>query len=315
MTVPNMTEDGRPKVAVAVCTYNRHEPLAALLEALVANAAHLAGRASVGVVIVDDSVDSNARQVVERFANRFELGVAYRVSGRQNIAMARNVGLETAMGRADWIAMTDDDCEPSPQWIEALLEVQHRTGADAVTGILKRRVPPGSASWLTDEPFLDAGLMENIEDGAEVSAGATHNSMISSRWLREHPQIRFDPDFGVTGGEDPVFYRTAHGTGLKIHFALRAVVYENEPPSRATLSYQLRTFFWLGNSSFITSVSRGAHPFRMALHGGKVLLNGLLRPFSLLAHGRSPQLRYGLAEVLRGTGMVIGLLGIRVRHK
>jgi glycosyltransferase involved in cell wall biosynthesis len=88
-------------VAVAVCTYNRHEPLATLLESLVVNAERLAGRASVGVVVVDDSVDGNARHVVERFAHRFELGLSYRVSGRQNIALARNMALETAIGLAE----------------------------------------------------------------------------------------------------------------------------------------------------------------------------------------------------------------------
>jgi succinoglycan biosynthesis protein ExoM len=304
-----------PRVAVAVCTFNRNQPLAILLEALIVNARRLAGRAVVGVVVVDDSTDGNARHVVERFAERFELGVAYRLSGRQNIALARNLALETAMGMADWIAMTDDDCEPAPDWLEALLEVQRRTGADAVSGILRRRVPPGSPRWLTEEPFLEVGLWEGLEDGAAVQSAATHDSMLSSRWLRDHPLIRFDPGLGVTGGEDPVFYRTAHAAGLRIHYALGAVVYENEPPSRATLSYQLRMFFWFGNSSYITSVRAGARPLRMFLHGGKVVLDALLRPIRRLAAGEAPQLRYGLASLLRGAGVMSGLLGVRVRHR
>lgn len=315
MTPPASNGAGRLTVAVAVCTYNRHEPLAVLLEALVANARHLGPRVSVGVVVVDDSADGNARHVVERFADRFELGVAYRISGRQNIALARNMGLETAIGIADWIAMTDDDCEPAPDWLEALLEIQRRTGADAVSGLLKRRVPPGSPRWLTEEPFLDVGLFEDVKDGADVPGAATHNSMISGRWLKEHPEVRFDPGFGVTGGEDPVFYRTAHGAGLRIHYALRAVVFENEPPSRATLGYQLRMFFWFGNNSYITNVRRGVHAHRLFLHGGKVLLSALLRPFLLLARGKLPQLRYSTASALRGVGVMIGVLGVRVRHK
>ena len=107
-----MTAAGGPKVVVAVCTYNRHEPLAVLLEALTVNARRLAGRASVGVVIVDDSADGNARQVVEPFADRFELGARYRTSGRQNIALARNKAVENAKG--DFIAFIDDDKQRRP---------------------------------------------------------------------------------------------------------------------------------------------------------------------------------------------------------
>jgi glycosyltransferase involved in cell wall biosynthesis len=315
MSVAETTAAGRPRIVVAVCTYNRREPLAVLLEALVANARGLAGRAAIGVVVVDDSRDGNARPVVERFTDRFELGVAYRVSGRQNIAVARNVALETAMGMGDWIAMTDDDCEPAPDWLEALLDVQRRTGVDAVSGRLRRRVPAGSPRWLTEEPFLELGLWEGVDEGAEVTSAATHNSMLSSRWLEAHPEVRFDPRLGVTGGEDPVFYRAAHSAGLRIRYSRRAVVHENEPPSRATLGYQLRTFFWFGNSSYITCVRDGVHPARMFLHGGKGLATALLRPLGRLARGDPPQLRYGLASALKGLGVMVGPLGVRVRHQ
>jgi succinoglycan biosynthesis protein ExoM len=305
----------RPKVVAAICTYNRHEPLAVLLESLGANARHLAGRAQVGVVVVDDSADGNARPVVERFADRFELGVTYRISGRQNIALARNLALETAAERGDWIAITDDDCEAAPDWLDAFLELQRRTGADALTGVLRRRVPAGSPRWLEEEPFLELGLWDGVEDGTPVDSAATHNSMLSARWVREHPNVRFDPALGKTGGEDPVFYRTAHAAGLRIHYARRAVVFENEPPARATLGYQLRTFFWFGNSSYITCVRRGDHPFRMFLHGGKGVLRALQRPIERVARGERPQLRYCIASVLKGVGVMVGLLGVRVQHR
>lgn len=316
MNEPVVPGPGRPAVVVSVCTFNRHEPLAVLLEALVANARQLAGQAAVGVVVVDDSADGNARGVVARFEGRFELGVHYRISGRQNIALARNLGLGVALGLADWIAMTDDDCEPVPHWLESLLEVQRRTNAGAVSGVLKRRVPPGSPRWLTEEPFLEAGLgAEAIEDGAEMLVGATHNSLISAQWLRDHPGVRFDPEFGVTGGEDPVFYRTARAAGLRIHNSRRGVVYENEPPCRATLGYQLRLFFWLGNNSYITNVRRGIHPLRMVMHGVRLLATSLLRPVGKIVQGQFPHLRYALALALRGMGVVTGSLGVRVKHK
>jgi succinoglycan biosynthesis protein ExoM len=203
-----------------------------------------------------------------------------------------------------------------PHWLESLLEVQRRRNAGAVSGLMKRRLPPGSPRWLTEEPFLDAGLgAENIEDGAEMPLGATHNSLISAQWLREHPEIRFNPAFGVIGGEDAFFYRTARAAGLRIYNSRSAIVYENEPPSRATLSYQLRLFFWLGNNSYITCVAQGVHPVRMVIHGVRLLATALVRPIRKMVRGQFPHLRFALALALQGMGVVTGSLGVRVKHK
>ena len=305
----------RPTIAVAVCTFNRNGPLATLLDALLANAATLGDAAAVGVVVVDDSSDGKARKVAEQYGGRFDLGVEYRLSGRQNISLARNLAIETASDLADWVAMTDDDCEPVAEWLQALLETQQRTGADAVSGPARRRVPQGSPRWLTDEPFLELGLEARADDCAEIDCAATFNSMISSRWLKETPEIRFLPMLGTIGGEDVVFYRSAHAAGLKIRYSRRAIVYANEPPSRATLAYQLRMFLWHGNSSYVTSVGTGVSPSRMFLHGANCMRKALVRPLSRLARGQHPQLRYCLASTLHALGKMIGPFGVRLDHR
>ena len=301
-------------IAVAICTYDRNDALSNLLEALLTSASRVANRAIIGVVVVDDSADGRARSIVKQYEERFDLGVTYRISGRQNISLARNLAIETASAIADWTAMIDDDCEPRPDWLEALLDTQGQTGADAVTGTMIRRVPPGSPKWLTEEPFLELGL-DFSKDGAELASASTFNSMISSRWLQEHPTIRFQPTLGVIGGEDMVFYRGAHAAGLRIHFSERAAIYENEPPSRATLAYQLRCFFWHGNSSYVTSVRKGINPLRIFVSGTYSLVQAFMRPVGRICRGQRPQFRYCLASALHAVGKMIGPLGIRVKHK
>jgi GT2 family glycosyltransferase len=304
----------RPTIAVAICTYNRNEALTTLLTALLVSVERVARNAAIGVVVVDDTADGKARPVTVQFEGRFELGITYRISGRQNISLARNLAIETASRIGDWTAMIDDDCEPDPEWLQALLEAQRRRGADAVTGPMVRRVPPGSPGWLTDEPFLELGL-DYPDDGAELVVAATFNSIISSKWLNEHPAIRFQPTLGVIGGEDMVFYRTAHTAGLHIRYARQAVVYENEPPSRANLAYQLRLFFWHGNSSYITSVRNGIRPSRMFVNGVNSLRLALIRPVARVCRGQRPQLRYCIASALHAVGKMVGPLGIQVRHR
>lgn len=305
--------DGRTAVIVAVCTYQRNEPLRNLLNAIIVCADAVRDRAAVGVVIVDDTAHEGARSTVEDFAGRFELGVQYRVSGKANISLARNLAMETAMPLGDWIAMTDDDCEPVPNWIEALLDVQGRTGADAVTGIMVGRAPAGSPGWIVDQPFLEFGAVQ-AADGEAMEAGYTNNSLLSSAWLTRNPQIRFDPNLGVIGGEDIVFFKSAKAAGLKIHFSKAGFVYENEPPSRLTLSYQLGRALWMGNTSFVTSTRSGVRPARMLIHGCASIARAMARPLQRIAKGERPQFHYCLFLILRGVGIVSGVLGMRLKH-
>jgi len=309
-----MASSHTKKIAIAVCTFNRNEALATLLEAILVSIRALTDATSVGVVIVDDSTDGKAREVADRFRNEFELGLVYKFSGKQNISLARNLAIETASGMSDWTVMIDDDCEPVVEWLEELLTMQKRTGADVITGPMIRRVPPGSPRWLTEEPFLELGHARP-QNGAEMEVASTFNSMISSQWLKQHPETRFDPSLGKIGGEDMVFYRSARAQGLRIRYAERACVYENEPPSRANLAYQLRLFFWHGNSSYVASVNSGTHPIRVLLHGLNSLQKALTRPLLRIFKGESIQWRYSVATMLHAVGKIIGVFGVTVRHK
>ena len=301
-------------VAVAICTYRRNDLLSRLLEALLVCADDVRGTSRIGVVLVDDTPEGAARPVADAFADRFELGVEYRVSGKQNISLARNLAVGTAMDKAEWVVMTDDDCEPPPQWLRALLDLQARTGADAVTGRMIRRVPAGSPKWITEQPFLELGV-EEPEDGAKMPVAATFNTLISSAWLKDHPDIRFDPAMGVIGGEDMVFFRAARAAGLAIRFSREGFTYENEAHERATFSYQLYVHFWHGNSAALASIESGMKRSRMFIHGAASMARALARPGGRILRGKSPQLRFCLAQMLHAAGKLLGTAGLRVDHR
>jgi glycosyltransferase involved in cell wall biosynthesis len=158
-------------VVVAICTYKRNEPLELLLKGLLVCRDTIRDRAALGVVVVDDTPEGLARPTVDKFADGFELGLVYAISGRQNISLARNEAITRALEFADWIGMKDDDCEPHPDRLREFLQVQSCTGADAVTGTLRRRAPDGSPSWLTTQPLMEIGISRS-EDGAAASTAA-----------------------------------------------------------------------------------------------------------------------------------------------
>lgn len=303
-----------PRLVLAVCTYRRNDQLAALLDGAVVAARAAESRATVGVVIVDDTAEGLARPIVERYAAAFPLGCHYRIAGHQNISKARNLGLDTALGLGDWVAMTDDDCVPDPQWFNELLAAQARTGASAISGQLVRRAPASAPRWLREQPFLDQGVIHHGRDD-ELGVASTHNSMLSLDWLRAHSEVRFAEHLGRVGGEDMHFYRHATSKGLRITFAPDAMVFEDQIAERCGYRYQLRNAWWLGNSRTVTYIESGAAGrLRLFVHAAAEAGKAALRPVLRLARKEKPQLRYALTRLVEAAGIAAGSIGIRLNH-
>lgn len=299
---------------VAVGTYRRNEALERLLEALRRNAGGLDDGTRLGVVVVDDNPDGIARSVCDRFGDAFPLGLHYRHVGAGNISRVRNLGLDTALPISDWIAMTDDDCEPVDDWIATYLAAQRATGADGLTGPCVLQAPAGAPSWLTEQPFFEDAQFR-FPDLEEMDVAATNNSFFRSSFFSEHPEIRFDERLGVVGGEDMVFFRTAHAAGMHIRFSAASIVVGHESPERATFRHQVRSRFWLGNTEYVTNAHLGdGNRVRWLARAARRLLTAALRPFARLVTGKAPQLRYSAAAGARAVGNAAGALGVRVRH-
>ena len=306
---------GRTTVGVCVCTHRRNEPLKRLLVSLTAASDHTRDRADVGVVVVDDNPDSRARAVVERFEGTFPLGIRYVFSGQENIARARNLAVAEAMRIGEWVAMVDDDVVVPPEWLQRLLDVSQRTGADAVTGPMQVVFPEGSPPWLSAEPFGEIGAVVGIGD-APVETCATSNTLLRSGWLRDHPEIRFEDALGKLGGEDVVFFRRSTASGLRAHYSREVAVQQLEPMERSTLAYQLRRAFWMGNSSSVTNLHlRLASRRRLLGRGARRCLRAGGRMMRRATTGQTPQVRYAVAGVAEGLGMMLGAGGIVVKHR
>src|SRR5688572_6834468 len=108
-----------PAVSVVIPTFARPERLARCLEAL---AAQSLTRGAFEVIVCDDGSPSPAAPTVRAFADRMAVRVVRR--SRAGPAAARNEGARHA--RAAILAFTDDDCVPSPLWLELLLDRMRR---------------------------------------------------------------------------------------------------------------------------------------------------------------------------------------------
>lgn len=121
--------DAREKVAratVVVPTCNRREFLPDVVAALKAQT-----HPDFAVVIVDDgSTDDSVAVATAAIAGDPRFTVVS--TPNRGPASARNVACQDAT--SEWLAFTDDDCVPQPQWLAALVATAESEGADVVQG-------------------------------------------------------------------------------------------------------------------------------------------------------------------------------------
>jgi hypothetical protein len=112
------------------------------------------------------------------------------------------------------------------------------------------------------------------------------------------------------------FYADARAAGAALRYSARSIVYEPLTPSRERLSYQLHRQFWLGNNMVVINrhTHRESMP-RLMVRGVKRVVLSLLRPVLRVRRGQPPQVRWSLAFALQGAGLVLGVLGVTVRHR
>lgn len=220
--------------AIDVCipTFKRPHILANLLDSLgVQNLDGLTMR----IVVIDNDQRQTARPVVDAFRRRCDFEVVYDVEPRQNIALARNRALRHV--RADYFAFADDDETVSPLWLRSLLDCLLTHRADIVFGPVLSTLPDGAPAWA--EMFFNRPPRKT---GDLLQTGATNNVMLRRAVIAEK-EARFNPAFGLTGGEDTDFFHRAYLSGKRLVWCQDALIVEPVPASRLSLQWVRRRGF------------------------------------------------------------------------
>jgi glycosyltransferase involved in cell wall biosynthesis len=170
-----------PFFSVVVPTRNRPDQLVGLLEAL-CRQAYPAERFE--VVLVDDGSDQPLDAVIEPFRGR--LSITLLRQPHAGVANARQRG--TAAARGDFLAFTDDDCRPAPDWLARLAEFCVRHPGAAVGG--------STINALTKNPFSEASQItvnylvqhsnvdrENAVFFPHLQSGLPRKTICFHRWL------------------------------------------------------------------------------------------------------------------------------------
>jgi glycosyltransferase involved in cell wall biosynthesis len=203
------------EIAVVAATHNRSERLAALLEAL---RSQTLGAGRFEVVIVDDASSDGTRELLAAAQQRgdLELTVIQQRIG-EGPAVARNAGWRAAT--APIVAFTDDDCRPSPRWLEAGLTAMAATANGSGEAIVQGATEPDPEESDRLGPFT-----RSLNVAALDHWYATAN-MFYARATLERLGGFDETTFSRPGGEDTDLAWRAIGEGVPTGFSDEARVW------------------------------------------------------------------------------------------
>jgi glycosyltransferase involved in cell wall biosynthesis len=231
-----------PRISIVVPTYNRPNELKRCLTAL---AAQDLAPDEFEVLVVDDGSRESAEGVISKVRS----STTIRLLRQENAgpAVARNLAAQHARG--EFLAFTDDDCEPAPNWLRALLD-RLRANPRALVGGRTINALENNKYSATSQLLIDF-LYERYTGSRGTTLFFASNNFAMERSL-------FLARGGFTStrwraAEDREFCHLWHQDRLPAVFAPEALV---RHAHRLTLSS-----FWLQHFMY----GRGAFQFRTAL--------------------------------------------------
>ena len=160
--------------SIIVPTYNRPERLAGFLDRLT-NLDY--PFESFEVVIVDDGSEPSLEPVADRYRDRLRLIFLRQDHG--GVAKGRHAGTLAARGR--YLAFTDDDCLPAPDWLRRLERAMQSKPNCAAGGQTMNALPKNAYSSATQA--LIGYLYDNFNADRERAGFFANNNMAMPRNL------------------------------------------------------------------------------------------------------------------------------------
>ena len=210
-------------ITVVVATYNRPAQLRLLLECLAAQTL------KAEVIVVDDGSHDALDDVVRPFDCKLIR------QDNAGPAAARNRGVAAAV--SEFVAFTDDDCEPAPEWLEGFAE-RLRTHPECLLGGLTLNAASGNAYSEVSQLIVDVAY--HFYRGAFF---ASNNMAVSRRGFLEYGG--FDESFRPAS-EDREFCDRWRHRGGAFHFVPEAIVRHRHAH---TLASFVRTHFNYGRGA------------------------------------------------------------------
>ncbi len=194
--------------SVIVPSYNRPDQLRRCLAAL----QQLCQDEAIEIVVVDDGGERPAAPVAQSVPGGIEVRVIRQAN--QGPAAARNTGARAARGQ--WLAFTDDDCRPEPQWLSDLEAGLAANPKALVGGRTVNALPRNQWAEATQM------LVDRVIAATDGGFLPTCNLAVRRDLFIESGG--YDEDFPTAAGEDRAFCDGWRSRGGQIVLVENAVV-------------------------------------------------------------------------------------------
>ena len=289
-------------VSIVIPTLNRPKALKRAVESALAQTD--LGDLDVEILVIDNSSDGNARDLVESIAPGANRPVHYVSAPVPGVANARNAGVNAAQGR--WVAFLDDDEQASETWLSQHVETARKSGADAVFGPVSANAENGLKIGPLGPYFARQFNRTDGEDVTDLAPYLGTNNSLFNREICLLGDGPFDTTLNETGGEDTLLLKRLVDDGRRFAWSEHATVTEWVPERRLNWAYVRKRKFLSGQIRVLThqkSAEWGRIAFWMCAGMAQIVLHGIaaiaFRPFNKIrAEKASVKVCGGLGKVL-----------------
>lgn len=260
------------------------------------------------VLVVDNDAAGSARRAVRELGSSL---LRYVVEPEPGIVAARNRGLDECADR-DLLVFVDDDETPQPEWLAHLVRTWSLSRPAAVMGRVVSEYESPPDPWILAGGFFRRARHAT---GTEVPVVACGNLLLDLAQVRGLG-LRFDPRFGLTGGEDTMFSRQLAARGGRMVWCDESVAVDVVPDARANRGWVLDRARRAGNTTALIDLTFAEPGARRAVVRGRTVVRGLAREvvgrgrFAVGVGVRSARHQArGLRTAHRGRGMLDATLG------
>ncbi|MFC1850939.1 glycosyltransferase [candidate division CSSED10-310 bacterium] len=255
--------------SIIIPTYDRNEHLKLCLTAI-SNLDY--DHNGFEVIVVNDGDSNPPQEVVASFKYQFDIKLL--TQPHSGPAIARNKG--GLQARGEYLAFTDDDCEPSPDWLTKLA-ARFAVRADRCIGGQTMNSQTHSLHSLASQALLQYLFSYYNAEPDQARFLTSNNLALPRKYFLEIGG--FNPNFSLAAAEDRELCDRCLHLGYALSFAPEVLVYHNQD---LTLHSFLKQHFNYG---------RGAHCFhkerarrtgtKLKLESPTFYLNLLCYPLSL----------------------------------
>lgn len=290
MTSSPINQPFLPKVSVVVPIYNGEQDLPDLISCL---RQQTYPAQQVEYLLVDNGSQDNTASIIQSAEDEAaSQGVIIRLITENKIQSsyaARNAGIRAST--AEFLAFTDADCRPQPDWLKLLIQPFVNPAVGLVVGEIMSL--PGNSLLEQHADRQDTLSQKYTLEHSFCPYGQTANLAIRRQAFKEVGLFR---PYLTTGGDADICWRIQRETSWQLHFASDAIIRHRHRSTLKELQSQWRRY---GRSN------RYLHE----LHGVQLMrkLTGK-ESFYLLSRWLLKELPLTSVKVIRGKASVVDLL-------